>query len=799
MSLPNELMPVGLFGTGAVSTGYSISRSLRFNSADSAYLSRTPASSGNRKTWTWAGWVKRSGLGRVQNLFRCVGSASDTTIFQIRFMSNDAIGVVNYSYFPLISTSVYRDSSAWYHIVVSLDTTQSTASNRLRFYINGSELTTWATDSRASLTQNSDQGVNQASVSHEIGGQGTSEYFSGYLASVFFIDGQALDPSSFTETNATTGQLIPKAYTGSYGTNGFHLDFADNASTTTIGYDAAGSNDWTANNLSVTAGSGNDSLVDVPTNGAQTDTGAGGEVRGNYCTLNPLAIGSNVTLSNGNLDYSCASNTNTVATSSIAMSSGKWYCEFTATSANHMFGLYKASLTGNIVYLGVDANGWGYYSTGQKYTNSTGSAYGSTYTTSDVIGVAFDADAGSLYFYKNGAVQNSGTAAFTGLTSGPYVFATGTNDAGTKTAVSNFGQRPFAYTAPSGFKALNTANLPAPVVTKPSTVFDAVLYTGTGSALTPTSSLGFNPDLVWIKGRSGATDHALYDSVRGVEKRLESNTADTEVTSDGGVTAFNTAGFSVGTLAQVNTSSATYAAWAWDAGSSTVTNTSGSITSQVRANASAGFSVVTYTGTGSNATVGHGLGVAPAMILIKRRNTAASWEVYHSAIPGMAGGYIYFNLTNGFTSGYSFVWNNTSPTSSAFSIGSDTDVNANGSTYVAYCFAPVVGYSSFGSYVGNGSTDGSFTYLGFLPKLILIKRTDTTSNWTMLDTLREGYNVDNDPLYPNLSNAEGTTDLLDITSNGFKLRSTDASVNASGGTYIFAAWASNPFQYSRAR
>jgi hypothetical protein len=332
-------------------------------------------------------------------------------------------------------------------------------------------------------------------------------------------------------------------------------------------------------------------------------------------------------------------------------------------------------------------------------------------------------------------------------------------------------------------------------------LFDVKLYTGNGSTQT-ISGLGFSPDFVWIKYRNSATyGHLLFDAVRGATKWLSSNSTIEENTTSTSLTSFDTSGFSVSSAETVNENTGSYVAWAWDAGTTTTTNTVGSISSQVRANASAGFSVVTWTGNGvAGATVGHGLGVVPTMIITKDRDATKNWCVYHMSIG--ATNILLLNDTAASTATDNY--NNTTPTSTVFynhagnpSFGSQQNINGN--KYVSYCFAPVAGYSSFGSYTGNGSADGSFTYLGFLPKLILIKRTDTTSNWTMLDTLREGYNVDNDPLYPNLADAEGTTDLLDITSNGFKLRSTDASVNASGGTYIFAAWASNPFQYSRAR
>jgi hypothetical protein len=329
---------------------------------------------------------------------------------------------------------------------------------------------------------------------------------------------------------------------------------------------------------------------------------------------------------------------------------------------------------------------------------------------------------------------------------------------------------------------------------------DVVTYTGTGAALTPTSSLGFNPDWIWIKSRSAGTDHALYDVVRGAQARLESNTTDAEVTTDGGVTAFNSAGFTLGTLAQVNTSAATYVAWCWDAGTSTVSNTAGSITNaMVRANTTAGFSVVTYTGTGANATVGHGLGVAPEFIIIKNRSAATNWRVYHSALGNTKA---IFLSTTGASDTSSVYWNNTSPTSTVFSVGSDDGANGNTNLMVAYCFTPVVGYSSFGSYTGNGSADGPFVYTGFKVKWLMIKRTDSTSNWFMIDASRSPYNEVNDLLYAEQSLAETVDDTnngVDFLSNGFKLRKGVGGTNISAATLIYAAFAEMPFNYSRAR
>jgi hypothetical protein len=745
--------------------GYSISRSLRFNAPDSAFLSRTLTTPTTQNTFTWAGWVKLGALSTTRHLFGV------STNHSFGFTTGNALNLTFGGTSALTTTAVFRDPSAWYHVV---------------WRQNGTAHTIWVNNVSVG-TATATSSVFNTSVAHQLGAANTANFFSGYLADIHFIDGQALDPSSFGEFDAITGVWVPKAYTGTYGTNGFQLDFSDNsaATATTLGKDRAGSNNWTPSNLSVTAGAGNDSLVDVPTNGGETDTGVGGEVRGSYCTLNPLDNGG-LTLSNGNLNVTTSGASDITVRSTIGVSSGKWYWEVTAadlvassTGKRSTIGISLLNTTLPL-FVGFNATSWAYINhNGQKVTNNAAQPYGATWATGDIIGVAFDADVGSLTFYKNGVSQG---IAYSGLASGVYTPAVSLAASGAAEIV-NFGQRPFAYTAPSGFKALNTANLPAPVVTKPSTVMDVKLYTGNGSTQT-ISGLGFSPNLVWIKGRSGATDHALYDTVRGVQQQLESNTTTDETTESTGLTAFNSDGFALGALAQANTSSATYAAWCWDE------------------SVSAGFDIVTYTGNGSARTIAHSLGVAPSMIIVKARTTASTdqgWPIYHSAnTAAPATDYLLLNSTAA-TADLDTVWNDTAPTSSVFSVGTNALVNANADTYVAYCFALVAGYSSFGSYTGNGSADGPFVYLGFRPALVIVKMSSSTGNWTIFDSKREGYNVDNDPLFPNLSNAEGTTDLIDITSNGFKVRTTDASVNTNAGTYVFAAWAESPFQYSRAR
>ena len=334
----------------------------------------------------------------------------------------------------------------------------------------------------------------------------------------------------------------------------------------------------------------------------------------------------------------------------------------------------------------------------------------------------------------------------------------------------------------------------------------ATLYTGTGATLAESNavnSVSFQPDFVWMKGRSGATDHALYDSVRGTTLDLVSNSTAAETTQTTGLTTFGAAGFTVGALAKVNTSAATYVGWNWKAGGTAVSNTAGTITSSVSANTTAGFSVVTYTGNGIAATVGHGLGVAPGMIIVKNRLQAYGWTVYHIGLGG-ATNVLTLNTTNA-SAASAVQFNGTNPTISVFSVGAggvaNNNTNTTSDTFVAYCWAPVAGYSAFGSYTGNGSADGPFIYTGFRPRWLMIKGSTYVSSWIIFDTSRSLYNESKLLLYPNDSAAENTNAYgIDVLSNGFKLRQpTGYGSNNSGETYIYACFAENPLRYSNAR
>jgi hypothetical protein len=800
--IPGSANPL-LLATAAAG-GYSISRSVRFNSSDSAYLSRTPASAGNRKTWTWAGWVKRSALGGDQVLFGACPSpgGADNDHYGL-LISGDALWSSYYTgtqVFQCTTSAVLRDPSAWYHIAVAFDTTQATASNRIKIYVN-SAIQTLSTASYPS--QNYDGQINSA-IFHSIGKHPrvSGSYLSGYVADIHFIDGQALDPTSFGEFSATTGVWMPKAYTGTYGTNGFKLNFSDNSTAAALGTDSSGAgNTWTVNNLSVTAGAGNDSLVDVPTNGSEVDTGAGGQVRGNYCTLNPLGT-AGATPSDGNLSISSSSTVgNRIST--FFLTSGKWYWEGSGTGyVGAIVGRGGEGFTGSISGTGSKAIGW--WQDGPVYWDGGDNGGSTTFTSTDVIGIALDMDAGNIKFYKNNSLIYTitfGSGTVPNLSSG--VFPGYNVGASTRSASFNFGQRPFAYPV-AGYKSLNTASLPAPVITKPSTVMDVALWTGSSTASARTiSGLQFSPDLVWAKSRSLSYSHNLYDTVRGTGKGLYSDSTGAESTNNiyGYISAFNSDGFTAtpGSTDNgfFNETNATYAAWCWDAGSSTVTDNTGSIQSSRRTNASAGISIVTWTQTGSSGdtpTVGHGLGVAPSLILTKNRGGAVDWRSYHASLG--VNKVIWLNSTLGAGDiGSPPGW---SISSTTFGMKNGQVVDS-GNSMVAYCFAPVAGYANAFSYSGNGSTDGPMVYLGFRPALIILKRTDSANDWGIFDNKRLGYNPQTAFLFPNASYSESASDYMDLLSNGFKIRRTNAEYNASGGTYIGFAWAESPFQYARAR
>ena len=412
------------------------------------------------------------------------------------------------------------------------------------------------------------------------------------------------------------------------------------------------------------------------------------------------------------------------------------------------------------------------------------------YTANATLMFAYDADAKKFWVGQNGTwftvggntgdPANGNYPSHNGFGSSGEIYTPATSTYSVVTTKYNFGQRPFAYTAPSGFKALCTTNLPAPTIANPSEYMDVALDTGANILSAAQNKLSTGTDLLWIKDRANTNNHQLIDTVRGGTATLQSNTTAAETT--------------------YSAPSGSSVAWCWDAGSSTVTNNDGSITSQVRANTSAGFSIVSYTPPSSTnqATVGHGLSVTPKLVIIKNRSTTSPWIVFTTVIDGS---HDYFVLNDTRAVDNTIV---NLPTSSVFSVYGNSDTGAAPHSYIAYCFTPVEGYSAFGTYIGNGSTNGTFVYTGFRPKWVLYKRTNSTGVWCLYDSARSSNNEANVLLQPQSTSAElsypsDPNVRLDILSNGFKLRNSSGSQNASGSTYIYAAFAESPFSLARAR
>ena len=789
---------------GASAAGdYEIKQSLRFNDDDSAYLSRTPSVAGNRKTWTWSGWHKRGNVDSDTALFAARTDLDNRIVIYF----NSSIGTFNLytkisaATAALVSTAVYRDASAWYHITVAFDTTQATASNRIKVYVNGEEIALTG----AYLAQNADTEINNTvsnliGISDSMGGN----YADGYLAEVNFIDGLALTPDSFGETG-DYGEWKPLKYTGAYGTNGFIQEFKDSGD---LGKDTSGNgNDFTPTNLAAT-----DQMLDSPTN--------------NFATLNPLDEGGTNTVAEGNLQYDKTGANFGPMRGTLGVTTGKWYFEAMRSSNSNICQVgvsnnYNISQNGGDNTMG-SAGGIGAAWDSRGYYYRTGGSDGgkNTFATNEIVSIAFDADTGKIWWRKSGGSwQDSGnpeTGANPSFTASgyselmPFVngegggglvanFGADSSFAGNKTPQGNQdanGIGDFYYAPPTGFLALCTANLPS-VDVIPSEHFNTVLYTGNATARS-IAGLDFQPDLTWIKARSATYQHTLVDSIRGTGNWLESNATAAEQTG-GAPDAFNSDGFDLTTWGQVNGSGQTYAAWNWKANGTGVSNTNGTITSSVSANPSAGFSIVSYAGTAAaNGTVGHGLSKAPSLYIIHDRTNGGQWPIYVES----SGNGIKLDLSSTLGNAGTSFWNSTSPTASVFTIKSTStgDVLANGRNYIAYAFHSVDGYSKVGSYTGNGSTDGTFVHCGFRPAYVMWKRTDAVAVWVIQDTTRDEGNTSNSRIEANSSAAEATDNAnIDMLSNGFKMRQPYGYVNGSGATYIYLAFAESPFKYSNAR
>jgi len=663
--------------------------------------------------------------------------------------------------------------------------------------------------------------LNSSTENVQINGYGTSTglVFAGAMSNTRIVKGTAVYTSNFTPPTAnltaisgTSLLTLQNATIVDNSTNAFTITNTGTV-VTYVGYpfylniakdQSPNGNNWTPNavNNGLPSSSTYDVMTDVPTLTSATTA--------NYCVMNPLSFfATGASALDGNLTLSITTAGGNIRPT-FGATTGKFYAEFTINNIGGATGTQFSVLTTTPSTTATSLMTAIYYVNGQTYNYASASfvSYGASYTTGDIIGVAWDCDAFSVTFYKNNVSQGTlSGAAINANAAGQGVAPIGASS-GSPSSISvacNYGQQPFTYTPPTGFVALNTFNLPTPTIgatasTTANKYMDASLWTGNGaSSQVVTNSGSMQPDFVWIKSRNQAFGHLLFDSVRGISLYLQSNGTGAEVTDANMVSSLNSNGFTVGSSGFTNGNTYTQVGWQWRASNATaVTNTNGSIISTVSANTTSGFSIVTYTGTGANATVGHGLGVAPSMYIVKRRNAGGdNWAVYHVSTGNTQ--FLRLDTTN---AAQTFnLWQNTTPTSSVFYLTSDVGVNGSGSTYVAYCFAQVAGYSAMGSYVGNDSADGTFIYTGFRPAFVLYKKATGTDGWLIYDSKRNSYNVADALLQPNTSGAEAVSapGSIDIVSNGFKQRNANNIGNSSSFTYIYMAFAESPFKYANAR
>ena len=779
---------------------YLINHSMRLNGTN-AYLSKTNfGSSDNTSKRTFSTWIKYCNDVTAASYTHIVGAGA-SNIDGFGFNQSENLQFLRIGTSTHNGTANIRDVSGWYHFMFTWD---HTAGNWY-IYINGQQDATGSTS--GALTK-----MGQSGQTNTIGKRSNqATYIHGYLADTVFLDGVIKPVSDFGETKESI--WIPKDVSDTlslsdFGTNGYYLNYADSSD---LGKDVSGKgNHWTSNNLAA-----EDQVPDSPTN--------------NFATMNAVDD-SSMNYSEGNLRPTPASDYKATRGTIGIPTSGKWYFEarvITGGGGNiqdQMIGVATSSnvLTGTSPYPQAFTFGVGYVGSGQ--INRAGSANQTSLTAlsaGTIVGVAVDVDNNQVQFYLNGSAE--GTAKqlvstsepnfpmFVGATnrSSQFNFGQDSTFAGAISAGGNAdanGNGDFAYAPPSDHLALCTSNLSDPAIDpnsdeNPTDHFNTVLYTGDGQT-TKSVTVGFEPDFTWIKSRSTTGHHSLIDSVRG-DIAINSNQAIAEY----GVTPFNSN--SNGTIDvpyynnaySMNTNSTTYVAWNWLGGGAASTNNNGAIQSSVSANTKAGFSIVSYTGTGSASTVGHGLTQAPELILVKNRDDATkNWNVYATIL-----GNNYLELNNSivtFTGANYF--NNTLSTNTVFSVGSLGSTNGNGNGMIAYCFHSVDGFSKVGRYISNNSADGPFSYTGFRPAFLLIKRTQSASaNWLIYDDKRDIYNQMQFPLFPNTDAAEYTSNLLhvDFLSNGFKIRNaTYGETNApSGHVYLYMAFAKQPFKYANAR
>ena len=800
-----------------------INQSLVFDGSASAVVGTTATAS---TTYTVSMWVKRSG--RFDD-YEYLWSNGNRGFGFWTGLTDSKFYYYNGS--QLSASRMLRDVGTWMHVVF-----QNNAGT-VTVWINGNQIYNASTGVALQTT------TNATHIGRYYSSGNGGYYYDGYMADYHFIDGLAKSPTDFaTEYN---GVWTPIAYAGTYPGSSVRLEFADASD---LGNDTSGNNnDYVLGGIQE-----NHKKLDSPTI--------------NMCAFNSLAIRRDVATQpisyydgNTRLSHPNASGNQTFGIGTHEVSSGKWYFEvwIKAASSNINIGI---GTQGDINSSGQHYHG--YRMTGAiSAASGTNDGSGATYTTGDVIGCAFDLDAGTIKWYKNGTLQSTTT----GIDSNDYIpFVKGTTSeeevvnfgqdmtfAGYKTggadASPSTGPGKFFYAPPTGHLALCSKNLSeSPLNTaqgnQPEKNFACVQYNGTGSIQSITG-VGFQPDFIWLKERGGSgtmSSHALFDTARGVTQRLSTNgSPPPEDLVRDEVTSFDSDGFTLGTSGVVNENGNKVAGWCFKAGGApTATNsagvgavpTAGSVkidganktdalagtlaADKITANTKSGFSVVTYTGEGNGAkTIAHGLNSAPEMIWIKNRTDAENWCVYSSEIAATE--HLRINATSTASSPVNQRWNSTRPTNTVFSIGAsttDNEVGSNGDEYVAYCWHSVPGFSKIGTYVGTGqSSNGPFVYCGFKPAFVIIKTLSSVNRWVMYDNRRsDGAGATNVQKNPILDGAEleaqavggegsGANQTLDFYGNGFRLLRTGDVYNTSGHNYMFMAFAEDSYKYAEGR
>ena len=775
----NLLMAATTNASGGGGSTVSVSKSALFNLASSEYLSLTPTASDDDIN-TMSCWLYR---GRLTGALQYFWASGPSGMSLVGFTADEQLLVDKPGARVLTSTQVFRDIG-WYHIVMGLDVTNGTATNRVTVEVNGAEITAWATDNRASLSAGDfTWGDN---VIHGIGATGTGvSFFDGYIAEFTWIDGTKYSASDFGAYDTTGLYWTPKSSTAikalTFGDEGFYLDNTTNAQT-----DASGNgNSWTNNNTVTTD-------VNSPTN-----------ISGLINQINPNVA----TLSNGNKTVTSTGTSDQTNGVCTLPCTGKVYFEFeySVVGTDPSAGVIDTSLASEFDnYVGSGSSSWGWHLVDGDLYNS-GSVSASTPSTLAVNTrgcIAFDTATGNFW-----TGQLSGSTVTWDNSGNP---ATGSNPITSSIPTSNYWSAVVSgrnscsislYTTsndfevsalPTGFTAIDTTNIASDISRSDSNTnkyFEATLYTGSGSEKSVQSSTTTNTSAFsWIKNRGTDDNHMLFDRVRGVTKDWHSNSDAIQATNVQTVKAFLGGGVTIGTDVEVNTSSENYVLWNWmmSASGGGSSNEDGSInTTATLVDTTLGLSISQYTGTGSNATIGHGLGAVPKFIIIKNLDVAEDPAAYHEALGNTKR--IFLNSSNSPSSSTVF-WQNTTPTSSVISIGTDSGVNQSSQTFICYAFTDSQ-FVSIGSYAGNGDANGSFVptlnSLGLpIQPVWAITRSSASSSWQIFDNKRAGYNVANAPLLANIANDESAPgNVIDIVTGGLKMRNTsDPNVSA---TYIY--------------